>query len=700
MKMSDVTLSKVIAIIVSQVRKIVARESSGIANVSWDDNTHSLVFDLVNGKKVSVALTINASGISYSNEKSKLNATDTQGAIDEIVEKLPIIIQNALSDVARTNEENHFTAINTFAEETQFLKEVDINNHPLMMNNGVIKLTDHSNDRVTILNANGISVEQGNDPEHYELNFPKENGDFVSTQRFDPHHSTLSNEDFGGVKEDSWKTTDIDTTLSIKHQNTTTETNLSVSKNYIEMGSTEHKEAEGTFTSSRISFTSDSATIEVANGGEHRQNITLTSTTATLNNDPFITKKVFDDGQGKKVDKVETSSQYEQVYAVDKDGKQKMLNIEETLSNKSVLITAKVATNEFNKKVDKLTESEVNRVYARVNAGEDTSLPFSYTAERDSIAKRSATGSLAVGAPTQEDDATTKRYVDEQSPKYLELFGENGLLSDEEFDLIQNYGSQLILRRGGVEYRLKVKPLNTSGDYVFTSEVYIDSPYEFALYIIKVSPLTKSWVAKIKNISGSVMFDEPQSLTDEEKEQARINIDTIKAQKAVDTQLRAYTCTSSSSNESCLVSITPRPLAIARFSNSTTLRTAAPKVDLDTINLAYFNQNRVGWKSTLPSDKNGDIDTSKVLFTKVTITDIIGTYTHLIGSSVIMEKYTEDGFTNKMLSTTFNGSPFSFIGNITSHGMYGLFLSSNSISAVDAISENGFSVKFSYEYLW
>lgn len=65
--MSKLTTGKIIGLLVSQVKKVVTQQTSGIANVEWDDSTHSLIFTLTDGQSVSVALTINSSGVSYSN---------------------------------------------------------------------------------------------------------------------------------------------------------------------------------------------------------------------------------------------------------------------------------------------------------------------------------------------------------------------------------------------------------------------------------------------------------------------------------------------------------------------------------------------------------------------------------------------------------------------------------------------------------
>lgn len=73
--------------------------------------------------------------------------------------------------------------------------------------------------------------------------------------------------------------------------------------------------------------------------------------------------------------------------------------------------------------VSRLALGEVNRVYVRTTNSTDTSLPFTYTAEGNSIAYRNASGRLAVETPTEEQDATNKSYVDKLTAKYLPLTG-------------------------------------------------------------------------------------------------------------------------------------------------------------------------------------------------------------------------------------------------------------------------------------
>lgn len=150
-------------------------------------------------------------------------------------------------------------------------------------------------------------------------------------------------------------------------------------------------------------------------------------------------------------------------------------------------------------KLNRLAQGENNRVYVRTTNGEDTSLPFTYTAEADSIAKRSASGTLAVETPTQEDDATNKKYVDNQSQKYLSLTGESGTLDDNQYALVTGYDN-LIIQRAGVDLKRCGHPVDNQGNYVFISPYYTqpNGTEEFVAYIITIKT-DKTWTSTIKN---------------------------------------------------------------------------------------------------------------------------------------------------------------------------------------------------------
>lgn len=82
-------------------------------------------------------------------------------------------------------------------------------------------------------------------------------------------HSSLENADTDSAKEDTWTTDDIDTTLSVKHENGETQAGVSVSKNYADISAISTGESAG---SSKASVTSDGVLLSAQSEVEGVQN--------------------------------------------------------------------------------------------------------------------------------------------------------------------------------------------------------------------------------------------------------------------------------------------------------------------------------------------------------------------------------------------------------------------------------------------
>lgn len=109
--------------------------------------------------------------------------------------------------------------------------------------------------------------------------------------------------------------------------------------------------------------------------------------------------------------------------------------------------------------------------------------------------------------------------------QYLELSGEDGVLTDDQYALVTTYDN-LIITRSGVDYRLQSKPLDNVGDYQYESTYYSDTTKDFASYNIIVKT-DKTWKYILKPFSGSpssAVLYTAQALTQEQKEQACQNI--------------------------------------------------------------------------------------------------------------------------------------------------------------------------------
>lgn len=149
-------------------------------------------------------------------------------------------------------------------------------------------------------------------------------------------------------------------------------------------------------------------------------------------------------------------------------------------------------------KLNVAEQSLTNRVYVRKEAGEDTTLPYSYSPEGNSFAFRSPSGTLAVEAPTQEKDAVNKNYADSLQ-KYLSLSGEEGTLDDSQYALVTGYDN-LIIQRVGLDFRRAGYPSNGTGDYIFMCDHYTkpNGSEEWVDYFITIKT-DKTWTTTIKN---------------------------------------------------------------------------------------------------------------------------------------------------------------------------------------------------------
>lgn len=479
--MSDLTMSKVIALITAQCKKIVRQQSSGISDVKWDTATHSLVFTLTNGKTVSVAITASANGITYSNTTSKLDSNDVQSAIDEILVKLNKKILELSKKTAYLNEQNNFTALNSFETETTFNNAITVNEADIGIDNGVVLITDNTEgkDIVTQYSADEIVISENGSNSPFSLKFPKENGEFITTAKFNIKHSIVKNRDINSDKEDVWLTEDPDANISMSQEDSTTNTSVSVRKNYAEISSatlTDQTENSSVMvTSNSIEFTS--AKNHTSEGKQNK--LEITPEKVVLNDKNLVTE----DDLSKKLDKNTTPGGYIRVYGISKDGTSTFVSIDDELGlNKTNLVQNNTITKAINGKQDKLTA-----------------------------------GSRIVIDPSTN---TIKSVTN-----YIELSGESGEIDNDQMTMLQG-DDMVVLRRSGILYRLNSKPINGSGDYVFISDFYDTGEIEsYSSYAIVLKQDRKwTWKSlKDLNSQGAVLYV-AQQLSQEQKNQACKNI--------------------------------------------------------------------------------------------------------------------------------------------------------------------------------
>lgn len=511
----------------------------------WILNNHTQgeteIFNWINDGSGEIAIATDTTlGVVKGSTEDYEGSVDVAGHIT--INGLEEFISNVnatLLDTPSLNEENTFKGKNNFDGEVEFNTPTSFNDN-INLTNALMKIlrSINNSDIVTQYDADKIIIEKNGVT--YTINLPTENGTLITDNKFNPKYSKLKNEDTQTEKIDSWTTDNIDAVLSIKHQNGNEQTELSVSKGYGEFSSAEQNQETGKFNVSRLTLTSDTFTINVSDG-ENNQTITITPEEIKVNNDDLVTL----DDLNSKLSLVANPSSLIKVYAIAKDGQQTLISVDEVLDNKSEnLVQNKVITEALEGKINKLAQEENNRVYIRATNGEDTSLPFTYSAEASSIAMRSPSGSLAVGVPTQNEDAVNKEYLEENyqgkiTPgnriiiskenkldvvtNYIQLSGESGELHEDEYSLIQR-DPMTVLKYGSNYYRCNSEPINGHGSYVFFCDNYsMGEIKELKPYVIIVNQ-DKTWEWKVlTNFDNSVQYVK-QDLTQEQKDQACENL--------------------------------------------------------------------------------------------------------------------------------------------------------------------------------
>lgn len=176
------------------------------------------------------------------------------------------------SDV-KANEQNTFTAQNTFTEEILANKGMSSDGN-IVANNSVFKTTDTTKDIVTQYSADEIVKENGTTGESgsttVNIKLPSTSGTFAATK-----HSVIKNDDTTLLgqenKEDTWLITDQDAMISIGYRNAENHSSLSASKGFFEISNLDPIGA------SKITATPSQVLIEVQ-GSEETEKMSLEAT--------------------------------------------------------------------------------------------------------------------------------------------------------------------------------------------------------------------------------------------------------------------------------------------------------------------------------------------------------------------------------------------------------------------------------------
>lgn len=143
--------------------------------------------------------------------------------------------------------------------------------------NGVIKVSATGIDTVTQYKAGAIETDSNGNTANV-ITIPKETGTLAVTK-----HSQIKNADASSEKQDTWTTSDIDTTLSVTNVSENTVAGLAVGRD-----NTALQYINGNI-HGRVAVSSETVVLN-STDGEHTNALTISPTQATLNNKALATK--------------------------------------------------------------------------------------------------------------------------------------------------------------------------------------------------------------------------------------------------------------------------------------------------------------------------------------------------------------------------------------------------------------------------
>lgn len=366
-----------------------------------------------------------------------------------------------------------------------------------------------------------------------------------------------------------------------------------------------------------------------------------------------------------KLDKVSVPNQ---VYGTDEEGKQKLYTVDAELSLTSTdLVQNKVIREALDGKLNVAEQSATKRVYARTDAGTDTNISYTYSAEADTIAYRSSSGTLAVETPTQPKDAANKEYVDSKIPAALVV---DSALSDSSENAIQNKVVNEAMNNRVV--------CQQSGNLL---KAYCTSPNNVNDVCVVSNTGTANSITRYTG-SGQVVVNSDPTEGNHVCNRNYVNGLATRYGSGLPTQ-----------------------------GIGTTYKTGCTYIDTTTGGVYVLTKSgdayswqlqttfeKPSWKNIKPEN------TSKILFTKVTlITQDSINFPGMNGKSVLVQGYSSDGFNSgtvvcdELSTGDITFSP-SFIGSISSTKASGVMIKGSNSIVVTSITSP--EITFSYEYLW
>lgn len=648
----------------------------------------------------------------------------------------------ALDTVSKLAEPNTFTEQNTFTSEVKFYGTVEHTSN-VNITNGFLKiLNGNDKDYVTTYNVDNIKVEEnGNE---YTLTFPTKSGalalvDDIAVkidEKVGFKYSELKNEDVlnNGViqKEDVWKTGDPDVSLAVRHSDNTNQSGLNISKAFAEIGV--HAFAEQSTEASQITLTTDGVTITGTRGGDKYTTVIINPDGATLNGDQIATEKTVN----AKVARIP-----EGVELTDPES-----------ATQGNLTAEQLAKLQFNKANYILFAGK--KYDLRNERSQQDSLSYVYN---DYLNSRCIQDVITITVSTRSwvrnscTLVTNKDYGDGTAGavSIKKNFSGGLQLATTDGDL-SIYGA-IDADITGRNSKRPITPINLNKAVLaaLTDDKRV-APTEQQKTDFKAA-----WgILDAANLLDAEMSDESTNAVQNKVIKAELD-NRVKCSTNVQSgQVKVYCATQNNPNDVCLVSSSGVQNSIARYTSAGQLAVGRePSGDMEVANkkfvegivpkygaelpnptnaaykvgCSFLNTTTGGlyvlvasgsadnrswqlqttiekpkWRNTLPHiNDTQEIDTTKVLFTKVTITTTDSTnFPGMSGKSVTIQGFSSDGFAAGTIvcDEMTGGIQYSpcFIGSITSSRASGVLIKGSNTVAV--ISVDNPEVSFTYEYLW
>lgn len=648
----------------------------------------------------------------------------------------------ALDTVAKLAEPNTFIEQNTFTSEVKFYGTVEHTSN-VNITNGFLKiLNGNEKDYVTTYNVDNIKVEENGS--EYTLAFPTKSGTLALAdditakinEKISFKHSQLKNNDVfnnGAIqKDDTWETNDTDASLSIRHSDAINQSEITVSKAFAEIGV---QEVTGQSSStSQLTLTTDNVSLTSTRGADTYTTVIINPDGATINGEKIATEKMVETKvalipEGVELNEPESATQ----------GNLTNGQLEKLQFNKAnyILFSGK----KYDLRNERSQQDSLSYVYNDYLNNRCIQDVITITVSTRSWVRNSCT---LVTNKDYGDGVAGAVSIRKDFSGGLQLATTDGDLSI--------YGA-IDADITGRNSKRPITPINLNKAVLAAlTDAKKVEPNEQ-----QKSAFKSEWgIIDAASLIDAEMSDDSTNAVQNKVVKAELDNRVKCCTNVQSGQVKVYCATLNNPNDVCLVSSSGVQNSIARYTAAGQLAVGRePSGDMEIANKKFVegivpkygaelpnptnNAYKVGcsflntttgglyvlvasgsasnrswqlqttiekpkWRNTLPHvNDTQEIDTAKVLFTKVTITTTDSTnFPGMSGKSVTVQGFSSDGFAAGTIvcDEMTGGIQYSpcFIGSITSSRASGVLIKGS--NAVAVISVDNPEVSFAYEYLW